>query len=629
MYTTLALIHHKNQPTQKQVLALNKAKGAGKVESIIAATGDKPLHSDSNEMNDIESLSEHLQGSKSTRNLADILAPLEDPSVKQTRTVLIEGAPGLGKTVMLKQIAFQWAQKELLVNSQLVFLLLLRDPAVRAMTSISDLVQYFNQGSIDTQKVYTISKTNGKNLTFLLDGYDELPPREREGSFIAKIINHHILPSSAVVVSSCPHASTRLRSNAVCQVDILGFTKEDQLLIFQNALKDHHVNLNDLLHYLDTHPIISSLCYIPFIMTVLLWLFKLGVNLPNSSTELYNSFICHTIQHHLVKHKVSVGSVSDLNTLPQPYKAIIQQLSFLCLKALETNDLVFSLEDIKLACPEIDTFPGAINAFGLLQAVEYYSQDPKMMGAPTKTLNFIHFSIQEYLAAYQITCLPPKKELQFIKMNFFSEFYSNTFALYVGMTKGQRPCFKKFMACYGKNFILSFFTINTNKIASKFIEDHRKALRLFQCLHEADDQVSCANITKNINDSIQLDDSDEPLLPSDITCLKTFLTYSKKHWRSLSFNSCYIGDSGLKMVHQSLVTSGVTFESVDFDNNILSPQSDQALVEILYTCKLQRLYLYNNFLLMVWTSLTARFLRYCASPIIKCHPEEQVDYSPH
>jgi len=78
------------------------------------------------------------------------------------------------------------------------------------------------------------------------------------------------------------------------------------------------------------------------------------------------------------------------------------------------------LQDIKSACPEIDTFPGAINAFGLLQAVKYYSQDPKMMGTPTKTLNFIHFSIQEYLAAYQITCLSPKKELQFIKMNFFS-----------------------------------------------------------------------------------------------------------------------------------------------------------------------------------------------------------------
>ena len=192
---------------------------------------------------------------------------------------------------------------------------------------------------------------------------------------------------------------------------------------------------------------------------------------------------------------------------------------------METNDLVFSLQDIKSVCPEIDTIPGAINA--LLQAVEYYSQGPKMIGASTKTLNFTHFSIQEYLAAYQITCLPPKKELQ---LNFFSEFYSNTFALYVGMTKGQCLCFKKFMSCYGKSFITSFFTTNTNKIAFKFIKNDRKALRLFQCFHEADDQVSCTNITAKINmcTMIDLQYLNEPLLPSDITCFLTFLTYSKE-----------------------------------------------------------------------------------------------------
>ena len=80
-------------------------------------------------------------------------------------------------------------------------------------------------------------------------------------------------------------------------------------------------------------------------MTVLLWMFKQGVNLPNSSTELYNSFICQTICHHLVKHKVSIDSITDLNTLPQPYKKIIQQIPALCLKALETNDLVFFLRN--------------------------------------------------------------------------------------------------------------------------------------------------------------------------------------------------------------------------------------------------------------------------------------------
>ena len=421
------------------------------------------------------------------------------------------------------------------------------------MSSVSDLVSYFYKRSAENQKVFTniISKENGRNITFLLDGYDELPPSERQDSFIANIINHKILPLSVVVVSSRPHASTGLCSNALCQVDILGFTKDDQLLFFQNALQDHPFKLKELLHYLDTHPTISSLCYIPFIMTVLLWLFKQGVNLPNSSAELYNSFICHTICHHLRKNQVSICSVAGLDYLPQPYKTIIQQLSVLCLKALETNDHVLSLQDIKSVCPEIDTFPGAINAFGLLQAVEHYSQDPKRMGTPTKTLNFIHFSIQEYLAAYQITCLPPK-ELQFIKMNFFSEFYSNTFVLYVSMTKGQRPCFKMFMSCYGKNFISSFFTTNTNKISSKFIENDRKALRLFQCFHEADDQVSCTSITKKINKRNQVDlyYLNKPLLTSDITCLTAFLiNSSEKHWHKLFFYSCYIGDAGLKMLN--------------------------------------------------------------------------------
>jgi len=333
-YTTLALIYHKNQPTQKQVLILSKAKAAGKVEKIIAATKDQPFSGNS-QKNDTECLTECLQKCKSTRNIADILAPLEDPNENQLKTLLIEGAPGLGKTILLKQIAFEWAQQKQLVKSQLLFLLLLRDPAVRKMSTVSDLVSYFYKRSAESQKAFTniISKENGRNITFLLDGYDELPPSEREESFIAKIIAHKILPLSAVVVSSRPHASIGLRSNAVCQVDILGFTKYDQFQFFQNALKDQPVKLNELSHYLDTHPTIYSLCYIPFIMAVLLWLFKQGVNLPNSSTELYNNFICHAICHHLRKHQVNISSVADLNYLPQPYKSIIQQLSVLCLKA--------------------------------------------------------------------------------------------------------------------------------------------------------------------------------------------------------------------------------------------------------------------------------------------------------
>jgi len=331
-------------------------------------------------------------------------------------------------------------------------------------------------------------------------------------------------------------------------------------------------------------------------MTVLLWLLKLGVPFPNSSSELYNCFICHTIQHHLAKHQVSLKNIVDLDSLPQPYKRIMQQLCALSLKALENNDLVFSLQDIESACPEIDTFPGAINGFGLLQAVEHYSLGPNLMGTTTKTLNFIHFSIQEYLAAYQITCLPPKEELQFIYANFFSEFHSNTFALYVSMTKGQRPCFKKFLSCYGKNFILSFFSTNTNKVAYKFFEDHRKSLRLFQCFHEADDQETCKNITAKMHSgnkeiSLQNDHiNTTPLLPSDLHCLALFLSKSSnKQWKRLDLYKCYIGDAGLVTLHQGLVTSDVSVDEVDLRVNSLTSKSSEMIAEIATSCQTKML----------------------------------------
>ena len=521
--------------------------------------------------------------------------------------MLIEGAPGLGKTVLLRQIAYEWARDKQLIKSRLVFLLLLRDPTVREMSSVTDLVQYFSTESTEACKIHAdniISKTNGKSVTFLLDGYDELPAQKRKGSFIANIIQHKILPLSAVIVSSRPHASTALRNNALCQVDILGFSKDDQILFFQTALKDQPGKLQHLLSYLEDHPIISSLCFIPFIMTVLLWLLKQGFTLPNNSTELYNHFICHTIHHHLVKDDhvkddASSNNFTDLNSLPQPYKKIIQELSVLCLKALENNDLVFTLQDIKKYCPEIDTFPGAINGFGLLQAVEHYSQDPTLIGK-TKTLNFIHFSIQEYLAAYQITCLPPNEELQFIKTNFFSEFYSNTFALYVGLTRGQRPCFKKFLSSYGKNFISSFFSLNTNKIATKFLEDDRKSLRLFQCFQEADDQESCNSITDKIHSSkvINLQEDNKtmtPLLPSDIHCLALFLSRSPNmQLKTLNSLLCHIGDAGLRILHQPLVNSSITIDKINLCNNSLTSQSSEIVCEIATSCKTTKLNIANN-----------------------------------
>ena len=89
-----------------------------------------------------EVLQRHLKRDKVTKNISELLMVLESPDTNP-RTLLIEGAPGNGKTYLLKYIAFEWANDRMLKSEQFVFLLCVRDPTVKTMTSIHDLVLYF------------------------------------------------------------------------------------------------------------------------------------------------------------------------------------------------------------------------------------------------------------------------------------------------------------------------------------------------------------------------------------------------------------------------------------------------------------------------------------------------------
>ena len=176
-------------------------------------------------------------------------------------------------------------------------------------------------------------------------------------------------------------------------------------------------------------------------MVVLLFLYKQGNSLPKNSSELYNHFICLTICRHLAKYGHPLdNTITDLTNLPDSCSKIIQQLSKFSLEALDNNKLVFIIDEIKVACPDIATVPGAINGFGLLQAVQHFGLTGKTM-----TFNFLHFTIQEFLAAHHIASLSLCDELKILKEKFWSDIYSNMFTIYISLTKGQHPSFKQFI----------------------------------------------------------------------------------------------------------------------------------------------------------------------------------------
>ena len=273
-----------------------------------------------------------------TKDLQEVFSWLEQPSnSERPRTLLVEGSPGIGKSVLLKQISYLWATNKLLTNSHFLFLLHLRDPAVQQMKSIECLVRHFYKQ--DKEAESHVLQDGGKSVTIILDGYDELPAELRQNSFIARLLQHKVLPSGAIVVSSRPHASARLRNNVSCRVEILGFSEEDQTYFIKQSLEEKEKEISHLKKYLTTHPTIASLCFVPFNITILLFLYKEQATLPTRSSDLYKLFICLTICGHLAKLGESLDNdITNLNSLPQPYNDVINQLSLFAFKALtKTN----------------------------------------------------------------------------------------------------------------------------------------------------------------------------------------------------------------------------------------------------------------------------------------------------
>ena len=228
-FTPLLLIYHQKQHTLEQDMALQFAK------SVQSSSFDytNPTPTKCPKLESSESLREMLDNSTATKQLADILASLQQ--CENPQFILIEGLPGIGKSFLLKQIAYNWGIGEVLQKFKLVLLMQLRDPAIQQMTDVVDLLKSFcKRDWRATEIAHECSEylfnNEGKDIVFLLDGFDELAESLHRNSLIADILNRTVLSSSNIVLSSRPHASGKFQNQATTIVDILGFAEEDRKL---------------------------------------------------------------------------------------------------------------------------------------------------------------------------------------------------------------------------------------------------------------------------------------------------------------------------------------------------------------------------------------------------------------
>ena len=380
-----------------------------------------------------------------TNNILDIFQPFKnnDGSTTVPKFILIEGAPGMGKTTLCKEIAYQWAKQCLLKDTKLLFLFYLRDPAISNIISLKDFIHYFytfDQVATELSErcAGIINDRDGEELTILFDGFDEFD--SSNNSLISNILDRKVLPQCRIVVTSRLTASDRLRRMADVRVQVMGFTDESKIQYIKQELKDHPDKINKLQSYLNYHESIKSICYIPMMMTILVYVFKEKGQLPNNLTDLYGKFIALTISHHLQKQKKSEHLFISLQSLPEECKLFLNDLSKFAFLSLHNMQKVFSKEDIKNLCPNSVLDISDLERLGLLISVQYFCMDK----GHTSVFNFLHLSIHEYLAAYYINSIDQDMQFNKLEYTFLNTMYQETWNIFSDMNYSTWLTFQQF-----------------------------------------------------------------------------------------------------------------------------------------------------------------------------------------
>ena len=232
---------------------------------------------------------------------------LKDVMTSDTaRVTIINGAPGVGKTTLVKKLQKEWATGTLLTEFHLTHYIPLREPAARLSESIDDLLNYFGEKCNEVDRELIISK-EGVGVLFILNGWDELRQSCRgKQQLFPKLISGSIFPGCNVIITSRPGASVDIFQRANQMIEVLGFTK-DQVKEYIHAYFDEEEDEGapKLISDLDSYTSIASTCYVPINLAIVCYVYNaLDYNLPPTLTEVFQWFIIHTVPRYLKKKKV-------------------------------------------------------------------------------------------------------------------------------------------------------------------------------------------------------------------------------------------------------------------------------------------------------------------------------------
>ena len=339
--------------------------------------------------------------------------------------VLVEGGPGMGKSTLAWQVCHNWGQRELFNQYSIVLLLPLRDKEVQQAKEMEDLISLHLKDKKALEEVKQ-EIGDGRDILVILDGLDELP-----GHFLSKksiftdLISGKVLGDATILITSRSSATQQLQTYWKQRISnhfvIRGFTIRDIETYTKSVLSEDE--LTEFHKCLSIHPHIQSIMYVPLHSAIVMAVYLQHKQLPKTLTQLYEVLVETILSQYLDDH-TEYGSERETSCamgleLPKPVHAHFTELCKIAFETVCKQELIFTDK----------TMPKVLHNLGFTDCI------PGLYMHRSCSYNFLHLSIQEFLAAYHVSLFSPKNQEQLLLRSREEHHFQNMMRFVAGLIK--------------------------------------------------------------------------------------------------------------------------------------------------------------------------------------------------
>ena len=312
---------------------------------------------------------------------------------EKPRVVLIEGAPGVGKTTYCQKLAYDWSVGDTTTEFSfpkvdMLLRLTCRDmKTAKIEDAIDDQLLPLEVEKTDKEKFFHYIRSNQSRILFMLDGLDELPKNLFE-EFLP-FIKGKVFPLSYLMLTARHEAGMKVRRHCDALFEISGYTEEDADSYIKKYFSSHDKPslAEELIDAIDKDPKLRKLTANPLNTALLCLVFEdTGGILPYNRTMLYCELVSCVLRRYCSKKEISLDNKDPI----QKFTDQLNQLGKLALEALLKDQLALTLEELKSQSSE----------FLELGFLSREASASKINSKPTYA--FIHKTFQEYFAAFHL-----------------------------------------------------------------------------------------------------------------------------------------------------------------------------------------------------------------------------------